>query len=194
MLLSWRKSEQCRLLLLPTSSAGSPPKGKAGGIHCYGYDQLHEEIDTYYFVSISYPFMSSDMNERELFMSQAKQYFRGNEMKGDFVLQCVETENRTKHKFFLFEFETSRATSNAKANDFVYSVQNVDTDEILCNISTHLCIDFRFTTTSAANAAIHSVYQAMLNQSKDDDGMVRHHTLGGSLVNHDILVCLGINN
>ena len=45
--------------------------------------------------------MSSDMNERELFMSQAKQYFRGNEVKGDFVLQCVETENRTKHNFFL---------------------------------------------------------------------------------------------
>ena len=72
-------------------------------ISCIRRLNVHEEIDTciYYFVSISYPFMSSDMNERELFMSQAKQYFRGNEVKGDFVLQCVETENRTKHNFFL---------------------------------------------------------------------------------------------
>ena len=38
MLLSWRKSEQCRPLLLPTSRAGSPPKGEACGIRCYGYN------------------------------------------------------------------------------------------------------------------------------------------------------------
>ena len=38
MLLSWRKSEQCRPLLLPTSRVGSPPKGEAGGIRCHGYN------------------------------------------------------------------------------------------------------------------------------------------------------------
>ena len=39
MLLSWRKSEQCRPLLLPTSRAGSPPKGEASGIRCYAWLQ-----------------------------------------------------------------------------------------------------------------------------------------------------------
>ena len=131
-----------------------------------------EEIDTYYFVSISYPFMSSDMN-KELFTSQATERFRGNEVKGEFVLQCVETKNGTKHRFYLFEFESSRAASNAKANDFMYFVEDVHTDKILCNISTQLCIDFKLTTISAANAArnagIRYIYQVMFDLSKDND-------------------------
>ena len=116
-----------------------------------------QEINTYYFVSINYPFMSSDMN-KELFKTRAKEYFRDNEVKGEFVLHCRETANDgTEHRIYIFEFESSRAASSAKVHDFIYSTEYVHTDKILCNISTHSCIDFKLTTISDANVQMLSI-------------------------------------
>ena len=70
---------------------------------------------------------------------------------------CVDSHRLEQLIQQRFEFETSRAASSAKVNDFVYSLEYVKTDEILCNVPTHLHIDFRLTTVSAANAAIHAM-------------------------------------
>ena len=92
--------------------------------------------ETYYFVSINYPFMSSVLNMESL-KTQAK-LLRVKDVDGKFVVHFNETANDgTNHRIhiIIFEVEGSQAASGAKAQDFLYSTKNVHTDEIL---ATHL--------------------------------------------------------
>ena len=116
----------------------------------------------------------------ELLKTQAE-LLRVKDVEGRFIVHFNETTggpggtSHIIHNVILFEFEGSRAASGAKEQDTLYSTKNVHTDEILCNVATHLslCIDFKFTTVSSANAAIIAaecarVCQVMFDMSRND--------------------------
>ena len=83
------------------------------------------------------------------------------------------------YRIHLFDFTKSKAASSAKVEEFVFMRAKVDTNKILNDVETRLCINLELTTVSAAAQAVTAaeraceqrVCQMIFDKSSSNEGV-----------------------
>ena len=104
--------------------------------------------ETYYIVCINFPRILSSVNMEDL--KQEAELYNFN-LNGKFITRYNEYDaDGAVYRIHLLDFTKSKAASSAKVEEFVFMRAKVDTNKILNDVETKLCINLELTTVSAA--------------------------------------------